>query len=483
MKYIKDFSVTGLADNVVTIGGQLVKNIIFNGETYTRDFESLDAVIANRANITAIYPADQEFPANYYINVSGAMGNFSLAPKGISVETSSSLVPQISTSITPAGQITFAITLNVPGEYEGNIKVTVVSTNHCVYEGEWQEMSVEQEFTFPFRLVFENVRVGVICAVGSVNDVGVAVDPITSKATQTLTNYELLYRQVETNDMNAITQAMVGLEDESVKCVIFAGEWVTTQSMVELFSNNEEFGANFTGFIFFGCDYFNCEEFNTQTGGNLSSKIICFTGGIRDAVIRGGQYASQNGFGWESYYLAALPEDNTLNLPEMFMNQIGNSGEGSIGTPDISVYMSSSWQMDGTEAENLVNAIISEGRLNEQTPIFTLSANVASAIGSALIDVGYNVVQSDNFYAPSIPVVCLTNSFVDGVDSPASYGVFNSFFGDLSNDFIEDLVEQIILGNEDIASYFADTYGQYYADEWGCYSIAFWDIMLHQVEQ
>lgn len=469
MKYIRNFTLLSGQENIKTIGGSFLGNVTFNGETYTRRYELVDEITANNFNIQAVYPSATKFPVKERKYIRGGMGNFTLKSNEVTILPSSPLTPVITVSLSSGGALDFSVALSSYGEYTGTVTLTIVSTNYCLRDGKWGLESIEKELTFNYTFELKNIKVGIFYSGTEGNSLNFT--RYSSFLEEgfgpecTIHSFYCGYGVSETVDA---IKNFINMFPDSLLAV-FVGDFFTTNYMLSVFSDSAgEIAGGVNHILMFGNSNFNVSQFIDST----SIDTVCFTSGIREAARLLGEKVSQEvSTPRENYYFVGLSDFEWV-IPS-FASGLGNESLNRMETPNIEEYMATS--EDTAQIDSLANAIVSNN--GEDTMVLVPSGNVASALGSAFIKLGYNVYEGGEYMQPYIPIYPVTNTWINGPrDIGQDSGISGGAYGVLSNSFLFDLAEIAFLDESISDAMSSSPYDQWTPDENGCYTVATWDV-------
>lgn len=466
MKYIRNISFGENSGNITTAGKHLIRNVSFDGKTYTRDYDSLDEITADVLMLAETYSYGLSFPRSLYRTISGGMGNYSLGTGGVTINPTSSLSPTITATIISGNQIRFQITLSNPGTYTGTATVQVISTNFCIHNGEWKEETIAKELIFSYNFKLEQMQVAVFY-------------PGESGSSWEETKYSSLIRQgigpstiVSSYycgiDFPGFARALEQYRDisDNANFVIFVGNFFTNEMIQQAFQVGAPGTESVHYAVFFANDVLNMNDFSGYF------EAICFTTGVREGTQEMGYNVATRAPSRSQYYFVGLSDTEYL-IP------IFESGYGSelerITIPEISNFMSNSYDISnmGVFARQIIDLGYGD---NGDIMLLVPSSTVAHALGSELVELGYNMYDHGEYSQPYIPVYILGNAATEDAGGIGdNTGTSGMAWGDLHSDFLEDMISDVYSGGslEDVINDRGLA-----PDENGCYTAVGWDVAI-----
>ena len=466
MKYIRNISFGKNSGNIVTTGKHLIRNVSFEGETYTRDYDSLDEITSSILTLEDAYPYGERFPQSLYRTIRGGMGNYSLGTGGVVINPTSSLSPTITATIINGNQIRFQITLTNPGTYTGTATVQVISTNFCIHGGEWKEETIAKELIFTYNFVLEEMKIAVFYP-GQEGDSWEATK-YSSLIQQGVGSHVDISSYYCGIDLPGFARALDQYRDisDDASFVIFVGNFFTNEMMRQAIQLGVPGIESVRYAVFFANNVLNMNDFDASG----LFEAVCFTTGFKEGTYQMGHNVTTRAPQRSRCYFVGLSDTEYL-IP------IFESGYGSelerVTEPEISFYMQNSYDINGMG--ELADEIIGLGYGDDgDTMLLVPSSAVGHALGSELVERGYNMYDHGEYSYPYVPVYILGNAATEGVKGVGNNtGVSGYAWGELYSDFLEDMLNAAYSGGnlEDVVSDRG-----WSSDENGCYTVVFWDV-------
>lgn len=466
MKYIKLLQArqtSGLSNNVTTANEKYIRNLTSGGETYTRDYNSIDPLTMSTPELYKTDTLPFEAERTYYPK--NAMGDYSFGQIQITPTQGTAPTIEVQNITSSGGGINIMLSVEAVGDYVGTISVPVTSTGYALLDGVYAKRTISDTFTIPYELHCIKNEVGVIYGAANSSAPGVSL------VQASLEDYQTHEYYAPTSEDFA--QAWTEVGNVGTGCTVMLGSVWDVSTMNESISDAE-------AILFFLSNY-------SPDMFSVSDCVVLGTGGITRASTFGALLAQSAKRLKESFvYVGVLSSSDEgsedVNKAEeydalnTFMAATGATRDTSF---DSMNQMMSSSDLAGASA--FIQACLGAG-LGNDVMIVVPDANCALAVLQTLQGAGYNATNEEIDSDPSnyFCLYCIDNCFfypdvVAKVNN--NEGMTGCAFGTPGNAIISALVNAYFDGTGMNA--FMEQNG-YYMDSKGRYNLFTWDHAFSQ---